>query len=115
MTVVYPLDIFFRTKKLQKQCSDDREAVKAFGRNRAKRIRQRLDDLHAAQNLDDMRSLPGRFHPLIGDRSGQFSLDLDGPYRLIFEAVVLEEGDAKDLDWSKVMAVRILGIEDTHE
>ena len=29
--------------------------------------------------------LPGRFHPLTGDRAGQFALDLDHPNRLILE------------------------------
>ncbi len=50
-------------------------------------------------------------------RAGQLSLDLDHPYRLIFEPnhdprPLRAEGD---LDWSLVTSVRINGVEDTHD
>lgn len=44
-----------------------------------------MDDLVAALTLEEFRNLPGRCHELHSDRAGQLSLDLDGPYRLIFE------------------------------
>jgi plasmid maintenance system killer protein len=110
------VDILFRTKKLGKQCSDDKEAQKAFGKNRANRLRQRLDDLHAAENLETMRHLPGRLHKLVADREGQLSLDLDGPYRLILEPVFETELETKEpVSWTEITAVKSLGIEDTHE
>jgi proteic killer suppression protein len=51
-----------------------------------------------------------------GKRKGQLSVDLDHPYRLIFvvnhdPVPVLPDGG---LDWSKVTAIKILGVEDTH-
>lgn len=109
------VDILFRTKKLGKACSDDAKALKEFGAHRAKKLRQRLDDLDAADNLQVMTTLPGRFHPLKGDRAGQFSLDLDGPYRLIFEAVHPDNETLSPTDWLDVTTVRILRIEDTHD
>ena len=83
----------------------------------AKVIRRRLDDLDASLSLQDFRTLPGRCHELIGDRAGQLSLDLVHPQRLIFTAQNKSEAlkDDGGLDWSKVTAVLILGIEDTHE
>ena len=44
-------------------------------------------------------------------------MDLDHPYRLIFiphhkPAPKLDDGG---LNWSKITAIKILGIEDTHE
>ena len=63
-------------------------------------------------------NLPGLgLHELKGDRKWQLSLDLDGPYRLIFTPAhspipVRADGG---MDWSQVTAVTILGIEDTHE
>jgi proteic killer suppression protein len=64
-----------------------------------------------------MRKLPGRCHALTGDRDGQLSIDLDGPYRLIFEPADNPPPANEDggLHWERVTAVRILAVEDTHE
>jgi proteic killer suppression protein len=58
-----------------------------------------------------------RCHELTGDRAGQLSIDLDHPYRLIFSPNhdPIPERDAGGLDWSRVNAIRILEIADTHE
>lgn len=87
------------------------------GQVRANKIRQRLDDLHAASNLGDMWTLPGRCHELHGKQSGQLSLDLDGPYRLIFEPAINPVPVKQDggLDWPKIDSVRVIGVENTHE
>jgi proteic killer suppression protein len=52
----------------------------------------------------------------MGERSGQLSLDLEHPYRLIFEPATDPLPTKLDggLDWSEVRAVRILEIDDTH-
>ncbi len=64
-----------------------------------------------------MRNLPGRCHELLHDRVGQLSLDLDHPYRLIFEPAdepIPKKPDG-GIEWTKVTAVMIIGVEDTHE
>ncbi|GAB1543478.1 hypothetical protein NUACC21_61530 [Scytonema sp. NUACC21] len=111
------MDIVFKNKKLEKDCNDQRLLEKKYGTDRAKRIRRRLDDLYDANVLEDMRNLPGRCHELLYDRAGQFSLDLDHPYRLIFEPANEPIPTKPDggIDWTEVTAVRILGVEDTHE
>lgn len=91
--------------------------VKKEGGIRAKKIRQRLDDLRAADNLEQMRSLPGRCHELSENRKGQLSLDLDHPWRLIFvpaddPPAVKPDGG---IDWKNVTIIEVIGIEDTHE
>ena len=110
------MDILFRTEKLRRQCSLERERVRAWGEQRARLILRRLDGLLAADTLEVMRRVPGRCHELRADREGQLSLDLDGPYRLIFEPANEPVPRKEDggLDWSRVTAVRILGVEDTH-
>ncbi len=60
---------------------------------------------------------PERCHELKMDRAGQFSMDLDHPYRLIFvpkhtPVPKLPDGGA---DWRAITAITILGVEDTHE
>lgn len=108
--------IQFEDPKFRKECNDQRLLNKRQGARRAKKIRQRLDDLRAAENLSVMKTLPGRCHELTGDRSGQLSLDLDHPWRLIF--VPADDPPAlKDdggMDWQNVTVVKIIGIEDTH-
>jgi proteic killer suppression protein len=63
-----------------------------------------------------MKTLPGRCHELTADRKGQLAIDLDGPYRLIFEPAnePLPIDDSGSLDWSCVTIIRILLIEDYH-
>lgn len=111
------MDIVFENNKLQKECNDQRLLEKNHGKDRAKRIRRRLDDLRAANVLEDMRNLPGRCHELLHDCSGQLSLDLDHPYRLIFEPADEPIPTKPDggIDRNKITAVTIIGVRDTHD
>lgn len=110
------MEISFKDEKIQKVCNIKKEAIKKYGPETAKKLRQRLENLRAASNLEMMLSLPGRCHELKGERKKQLSLDLKHPLRLIFEAMgenlVKVDGG---LNWSLIKAIRILGIEDTHE
>ena len=110
------MDIVFEDSDFEKQCNNHKLLVRKQGAKRAKKIRQRLDDLRAASTLEVMRMLPGRCHELKHDRAGQLSLDLDHPHRLIFEPanepIPLKEDGG--LDWNSVTAIRILGVDDTH-
>ena len=111
------MDVHFTTKRFEKACSDARVMNRTCGPERAKQLRKRLAQLRAAEVLADMRRLPGaRCHALREDRKGQLSVDLDGPYRLIF--VPADEappaGSDGMLDWDRVTAVVSIEIVDTH-
>ena len=111
------MDIIFASEKFAELCNNQKALIKQLGPERARRLRRRLDDLRAATTLAEMRHLPGRCHELHGNRSGQFSLDLDHPYRLIFEPAhepTPRKGDG-GLDWTSITRVKVIGIEDTHE
>jgi proteic killer suppression protein len=111
------LDIIFQNKDFKDECNSYKLLVRHQGTLRAKKIKNRLDNLAAAVVLEDMRFLPGRCHELTGDRKGQLSLDLDHPWRLIF----IPADDPPELmtdggiDWKNIRAIKILGIEDTHD
>jgi plasmid maintenance system killer protein len=111
------MDIVFKNKKIDKLCNNQKLLVKEFGADRAKRIRRRLDDLRAVAVLEDMRNFLGRCHELLYARSDQLSLDLDHPYRLIFEPSydLLPKKPDGGLDWTKISSVTIVGVEDTHD
>lgn len=109
--------IYFRTRKLQKMCSNRKEAEKKLGARMAGKLLQRMMELSAATQLNEISSLPPpRCHELSGDRRGQLSIDLEHPYRLLFIPAhkplpVKQDGG---LDWSKVMEIEIIEITDTH-
>lgn len=110
------MEIEFRTTQLAKSCADDKARLKAFGRDRAQKLKLRLTAIRAAESLQDLRQAPGRFHALKADRAGQFAASLDEPYRLIFEPVFAEGEDpaAAAMEWSRITRVRILEIIDYH-
>jgi plasmid maintenance system killer protein len=112
------VDIIFESQKFRKECNEVKLLIRKVGPEMAKRIIQRLDELRAADKLADISHLPPpRLHELIGNRKGQFSIDLKQPYRLLFvpanDPIPLKPDGGVDL--TKVTIVRILGVEDTHE
>jgi len=109
--------IYFKTRNLQKICSKENEAVKKLGLKMARKLQQRMMELSAAPCLDDISRLPpSRCHQLKGNRTGQFSVDLDHPYRLIFIPASDPEPEKQDgnLDLAKVDSIEIIDIVDTH-
>jgi len=111
------VELLFETDKFRDECNSDKALVRRYNVQRAKLIRRRLDDLSAAPTLAVMRMLPGRCHELSGDRAGQLSVDLDGPYRLLFRPIadpipLKEDGG---LDWVQVKQISVIGVVDTHD
>lgn len=111
------MEIAFASKKLAKQCNDAKERLRTFGAVRAKKLGLRLDDLAAAQVLDDVRKVGvGSPHELKNDRKGQIAVSLDGPFRLIFVPSDDPPATRPDggIDWTAVRSVRILEVTDYH-
>lgn len=109
--------IYFRTKKLQKVCSEKRVMQKQLGEGMARRLQQRMAELKAAEVLADISHLPPpRCHELKNDRAGQFSVDLEHQYRLFFipadEPVPYREDGGIDL--VQVKEIEIIDIDDPH-
>jgi plasmid maintenance system killer protein len=110
------VEVAFEQQQLAKLCSSERALTRKFGPEPAERIRRRLTQLAAAACLEDLRNAPGRCQELGADHIGQLSIDLHGPYRLIFAPT---EGPPPGeshggLDWPAVVAVTISEITDTH-
>lgn len=112
------MQIIFNSTKMEKTCNDSRKSQQRFGSIRAKILRRRLDELRAADTLENMRPIvSARCHELSQNRKGQLSVDLDHPYRLLFvpEHDPIPIKPDGGLDWGKVTAIRVLDVEDTHE
>lgn len=109
------MDILFKTETERALCLSEHVAKKQLGANSAKKLRTRLADLRAAARVSDL--IAGRPHPLKGDRSGQFALNLHGGMRLVFESAHMATPLTTDgaIDWPQVTAVRIVFIGDYHD
>lgn len=82
------MEIRFRTKKLEKQYLNAREAEKAYGKQVAKRYIMRINIIKSTKCFDDLYAVPSlKFHPLKGDRDGEYAIALTGFYRLIIRNV----------------------------
>jgi proteic killer suppression protein len=112
------VDILFQGRKLEKACHDQSLRIRTYGLVRAKLLERRLKAFRIAENLEELRLLPQvRCHELKGNRQGTLSVDLDHPYRLIFEPAndpVPRKSDG-GLDWTQVTAIRILAVENYHD
>ena len=109
------MEITFADDKLQELCEQQKLAQKKLGANCAKKLRTRLAILNAVSCVTEL--VAGRPHPLKGDRSGEFAVNLEGGKRLVFkpdnEPIPLTED--KSIDWSQVTAVCIVFIGDYHD
>lgn len=98
------MQVTYKNKQLRKICENATEARKLYGQNMARKINQRINEMIAADSVDMMiKCRIGRCHLLAGDMKGQYAVDLEHPYRLIFEKVKNE-----------IKIVKILEIVDYH-
>jgi proteic killer suppression protein len=82
----------------------DQETQQVFVRGKSKRLPpdlirraiRRLEFIHWATNLNDLRVPPSnRLHALKGDREGQYSLSINAQWRICFRFI---DGDAYDVE-----------------
>jgi len=111
------MDIAFKQDLLRKCANDHRYARRKLGPIRAKKYLLRLQQMHDAVCLEDLHNLPQiDIHELTANRKGQLACNLDHPYRLILvpahDPIPTKEDGG--LDWNRVTAVIVLGIEDYH-
>lgn len=111
------MEIYFADKELERMARDYKYATRKLGTLRAKLFHQRLERMKRFETLELLRTQPGHFHELVGDRKGQWACDLDQPYRLIFEPV--ERPIPTDRNggyiWSLIKIVSIMEIIDYHK
>jgi proteic killer suppression protein len=111
------VEVSFETRKLAKILNSEGETIREFGAKLGKAIMKRLAFLEAANCLEDVPiARPYRRHQLSQNRKGQFAVDLEHPYRLIFKPnhnpiPVKADGG---LDLKKITAITILEMEDYH-
>lgn len=111
------LKIDFLTTEHKLFFENPRKVKAAYGEPSAKKLQNRLDDLHAAPSMETMRSLPGSWEELKGDRKGQFSARLQDGRRLIVRPQKEPPPTKPDggLDWRAIDGLYIVEVVDYHE
>ena len=97
--------------------NDPRRLRQKYGVRCAEKIEARLAQIAASATLDVLCRLPqARCHQLVADRSEQFSLDLEHPFRLIVEVAddSIPRLDDGGIDRSRVQRLIFIRIADTH-
>ena len=92
---------------------NERALKKAYSPAVIKKLRIRLTSIREASSLEELHRLPGRTHPLGGDRKGRFAMDLSGSLRLEFRPTppVPHKPDG-GIDVTSVTRVTIIEISD---
>ncbi len=104
------MQLEYKTRKLEKECNDIRKATRAYGDKGARKLHQRVQELRAADSLEEMVAYHiGGCHQLHGDRKGEYALELSQPYRLIVEPVL----DSK-MEVTGVKVVKRVEVVDYH-
>lgn len=111
------MDIEFSSRSLQRACNSERDLIRRWGKDRGHTIGRRLQQLAAADNLLVLSLVrPAKFHALKGQRAGQFAVDGDYPYRIVFEPndrIVPRKPDGGP-DLQRITKIRIIEVVDYH-
>ena len=102
--------VCYKSKKLERLCTISYETQKKYGKERADKIHQRIDEIKASENVEILVQYRiGRCHPLHNEnnnkrkRTNQYAMDLVHPYRLVFEKID-----------NQIQIAKIVSIEDYH-
>jgi len=109
------MKIKFKTKKLRKILNDSVLIKIKYGKT-CRKIMIKLSQIEASSSLEELMTLPGRYHKLKGNKKNQFACDLKHPYRLVFapnnEPLPLD--NSGNLIYSEVTNIIINEIVDYH-
>lgn len=83
------MEIEYKNKKLEKQCSSLAQAKRDFPERVAKKLMKQINFIDQAESLQDIINYPPmRFHGLKSNLKGYYAIDIDGKktsYRLVVE------------------------------
>ena len=104
----------YSSKKLEKICTNEKEMRKQRG-DVAKRLRLRINALEAFATLGKVveNDPLGAWHPLHGDREGQWAGKLSANYRLII--IPQSGGSIEIVEVLQATDAKVQDIEDYHE
>ena len=110
------MNVTYKNNTLRKYAEVARFSVQKLGPKRSELYLRRIGDLMAANTLENVRHLPGRYHELKDNRKGLWACDLDQPYRLIFKPQEnpIPTNSGGHFIWCEIKGVVIQDIDDYH-
>lgn len=104
------MQVSYKNKRIEKQCTNLREAKKAYSEKVAIKLLKRVHFLMAAENLESVINYPiHHFHDLKGNREGLYAIDVDGrrgSYRLLLSI----DGFSKEQVFTAASEITIIEI-----
>ena len=100
-----------------KVLNSDKELRRAYGDRIARTIKMRLAVLKNPRTLTMVPTTrPDRRHQLVGDRKGQYAVDLVHPPRLMFEPNddPIPQTEDGGIDTDNITAIKIMEVVDYH-
>lgn len=109
------MNVSYEDEDVENLCKHTKVAVRKLGRESAKKLQRRLNELHAATVVTEL--VIGRPHPLKHNRAGQFAVDLHKGTRLIFRPAHQPPPLKADgsINWSQVAEITIIEAGDYHD
>jgi|SRR5699024_1686415 len=110
------MELSYKSNKLKKCLTKDKKLRKAFG-SRAKKVKQRINQLKAADDLWTISKMPQLYlHPHKGRNKGLWSIDVKNNWRMLFSINhnPIPVKDDGGVDLKKVFQIRIEEIVDPH-
>lgn len=98
--------VFFNTEQQCTACASIERLVQQFGEKKARRIKQRLDELDAAQNLFHLKTLPAINCRSIDSQNGLVAVTTIPPACILIKAI----NDSGASNWHQVTTVKILAL-----
>ncbi|MGB1206471.1 MAG: type II toxin-antitoxin system RelE/ParE family toxin [Chitinophagales bacterium] len=110
------MEIFYKTKKLEKTLTNDAKMKKTYG-TLARHIRKRMKHLKASPNLATVKKIPQlKLHKLGGKRQDEWSINISENWVITFEVAnnpipILPNGSH---DFEKITIIEIVFVGDYH-
>lgn len=110
------MELSFKTRKLEKSLTTDKGLSKSYGKL-AKKIKQRINQLESADNLEIVSKLPVlRLHQYKGKDKGTWSIDIQENWRILFivnQDPIPTKADGS-VDVKAITVIRIESVVDPH-
>lgn len=110
------MEVHFDHDKLERTIRTERLLVRKYGRATATAVKKRLTALVQSPHLGEALKLPGRLHPLKGNRQGDYAYDLPNGRRLIIRPTSPVSRLSDDgVDVRQVTAVTVIDLSDHYK
>lgn len=110
--------ICFAKEETRSVCRSLESLVEKYGESKARRIKQRLDELDAAHNLAHLRTLPAAKCYLIDEKVGSLAVSTIPPAYILIQPAEISTTHHSDgnLNWQNIEAVEIIQLDaKTHD